>query len=133
MKTIQVAAAVIIKNKKILIARRKNSLCGNQGWEFPGGKVEPGETFQQCLIREIKEELNVEIDVRNFIANSKFNADNKIIHIKAFEAIVLSGIITPAEHEEIAFVKPDELLNYDLLPADIPIAKKIIRDCSVSF
>ena len=133
MKTIQVAAAVIIKNKKILIARRKNSLCGNKGWEFPGGKVEPGETFQQCLVREIKEEFNVVIDVGLFVAEAKHKINNKIIHLSAFEAVILSGNIIPVEHEEITFVMPKELLNYNLLPADIPIAKEIIRDCSENF
>lgn len=126
MKTIPVSAAVIKNNGKILIARRKNSMCGNSGWEFPGGKVELGETFQQCLIREIKEEFNVKINVGNFIAESKYKIKNKIIHLNAFEATVLSGNITPSEHEEIAFVAPKELLNYNLLPADIPIAEEII-------
>ncbi len=101
-------------------------MCGNSGWEFPGGKVELGETFQQCLIREIKEEFNVKINVGNFIAESKYKIKNKIIHLNAFEATVLSGNITPSEHEEIAFVAPKELLNYNLLPADIPIAEEII-------
>lgn len=108
-------------------------MCGNPGWEFPGGKVEQGETSQQCLVREIKEEFDVLIDVGNFIAESKLKIKNKIIQLAAYEAVVLSGIITPTEHEEIAFVIPDELLNYDLLPADVPIAKEIIRDCSENF
>lgn len=125
MKIIQVAAAVIEKNSKILIARRNNSLCGNPGWEFPGGKVEPGETLQQCLAREIKEEFNVIIKVGNFIAKSNHKTKNKIIQLNAFNAEIISGIITPSEHEEIAFVVPEELLNYNLLPADIPIAKKV--------
>jgi len=127
VKTIPVTAAIIKKNGKILIARRKNSLCGNPGWEFPGGKVEPGETSQQCLAREIKEEFSVEIKVGKFVAESKHKIKNKTIRLTAFEAVVLSGIITPAEHEEIAFVNPAELLNYDLLPADVPIAKKVIK------
>lgn len=130
-KTIPVAAAVIEINGKILIARRNNSLCGNPGWEFPGGKVELNETFQQCLAREIKEEFNVEIKVGDFIAESIHKTKNKIIRLHAFKAVILSGIITPAEHEEIAFVKPEELLNYNLLPADIPIAKKIIKNYQV--
>jgi len=125
VKIIQVAAAVIEKNSKILIARRNNSLCGNPGWEFPGGKVEPGETLQQCLAREIKEEFNVIIKVGNFIAKSNHKTKNKIIQLNAFNAEIISGIITPSEHEEIAFVVPEELLNYNLLPADIPIAKKV--------
>ena len=125
MKTIPVTAAVINKNGKILIARRKNSLCGNPGWEFPGGKVEEGETFQQCLIREIKEEFCLEIEVGKFVAESKYKTNNKIIHLIAFNAKIISGIITPSEHEEIIFVTPEKLLDYDLLPADIPIAKEI--------
>jgi len=128
VKIIKVAAAVIIKNNKILIAKRKNSLCGNLGWEFPGGKVEPEETFQQCLVREIKEEFDVVIDVGNFIADSKYKIKNKIIHLNAFEAVILSGNVIPAEHEEITLVNPEELLNYDLLPADVPIAKEIIKN-----
>jgi 8-oxo-dGTP diphosphatase len=127
VKTIPVTAAIIKKNGKILIARRKNSMCGNPGWEFPGGKVEQGETFQQCLAREIKEEFDVEVKIGTFVAESKHKIKNKTIRLTAFEAVVLSGIITPAEHEEIAFVNPAELLNYDLLPADVPIAKEVIK------
>jgi len=127
VKIIQVIAAVIKKNGKILIAKRKNSLCGNPGWEFPGGKVELGETFQQCLIREIKEEFCVEIVVGKLIAESKYKTNDKIIHLIAFNANIISGIITPLEHEEIIFVTPEKLLDYDLLPADIPIAEKIIN------
>ena len=127
VKTIPVTAAVINKNGKILIARRKNSLCGNPGWEFPGGKVEAGETFQQCLIREIKEEFCLEIEVGKFVAESKYKTNNKIIHLIAFNAKIISGIITPSEHEEIIFVTPEKLLDYDLLPADIPIAERNTR------
>jgi len=100
-------------------------MCGNTGWEFPGGKVELGETLQQCLVREIKEEFCVEIVVGKLIAESKYKINDKIIHLIAFNAKIISGIITPSEHEEIVFVAPEKLLDYDLLPADIPIAKKV--------
>jgi len=126
VKTIPVTAAVIKINGKILVAKRKSSLCGNPGWEFPGGKVEYGETCETCLAREINEEFGVEIEVGNFIIESKHRTNNKIIRLMAFEAKILSGTVTPCEHEEIAFVAPEELLNYDLLPADVPIAKEII-------
>jgi len=123
VKIIRVTAAIIIVNNKILIARRKNSLCGNPGWEFPGGKVEFGESYEHCLAREIKEEFAVEISVGDFIAESELKTNDNIIRLLAFNAKIISGTITPSEHEEIAFVDPKELLNYDLLPADIPIAK----------
>ena len=126
MKTIPVTAAVIKNNGKILIAKRKNSLCGNSGWEFPGGKIEYGETCETCLAREINEEFGVKIEVGNFIIESEHITNNKIIRLMAFDAKVLSGTVMPSEHEKIAFVAPEELLNYDLLPADIPIAKEII-------
>ncbi len=126
MKTIPVTAAVIKNNGKILIAKRKSSLCGNPGWEFPGGKVEYGETCETCLAREIYEEFGVEIEVGDFIIESEYKTNNKIIRLMAFDAKILSGIVTPSEHEEIAFVTPEELLNYNLLPADVPIAREIV-------
>ena len=132
MKTIPVTAAVIKSNGKILIARRKSSLCGNPGWEFPGGKVEHGETCEACLAREINEEFGVKIEVGNFIIKSEHKTNGKIIRLMAFDAKILSGMVTPSEHEEIAFVAPEALLNYNLLPADIPIAREIIRDRSES-
>ena len=126
METITVIAAIIKKNDKILIASRKNSMCGNSGWEFPGGKVELEESFQQCLIREINEEFCVDIRVGEIVAESKHKIPNKIIHLIAFDAEIVSGEITLQVHDKILFVEPEKLLDYNLLPADIPIAKIIM-------
>lgn len=126
MKKIIVTAALIENNGKILIAKRKHSFCGNPAWEFPGGKLELGESLQQCLAREIAEEFNIKISVENFIDKSSTIVKNHIIELHAFKCKIKSGKISPKEHEKIAFVLPENFLDYNLMPADIPIAKKFI-------
>ena len=128
MKNIYVTAAVIKSDGKILIAKRKKSLCGKPAWEFPGGKIEKNESRERCLKREIFEELNLNINVGKLIAESQHKLSDKIIYLSAFDCEIISGEIKSFDHEEIIFVQPEELLNYDLMPADIPIAKKIISE-----
>jgi 8-oxo-dGTP diphosphatase len=99
---LQVTAAIIIKNKKIRITQRApgQNLAGK--WEFPGGKIEPGETPPQCLQREIREELDVDIDVLDFFAESIYTYQSGTIKLMAFRCRWLSGKPNMKVHSKLA-------------------------------
>lgn len=123
---INVVSALIKKDDKYLIAKR---LTGNDEvinrWEFPGGKVEDDETEFHAIEREIKEEFNIEIKALRYLTNNVCVYPNKTINLKLYECEYISGIIVLDSHSEYKFVKKEELLNYDLCPADIELAKYV--------
>lgn len=123
MKT--VTAAIIRNGSKVLIARRgpKEKLAGF--WEFPGGKVEDGETLQECLRRELLEELNIHTRVLEVIAENEYHYDHGAIKLVALTAEIMSGEITPTVHDLVEWAEITTLLDYKLAPADIPIAAKL--------
>jgi len=122
---IEVAAAIIVNGGKILIAQRaeNQNLAGK--WEFPGGKVESGETPEECLVREIKEELGIKIEVDKFFAESIYRYATGTIKLIAYKARWIEGEYKLSVHSQIKWVKPDELEYYDLAPADISFVKKL--------
>ncbi|MBR6690664.1 MAG: (deoxy)nucleoside triphosphate pyrophosphohydrolase [Bacilli bacterium] len=121
---ITVVAALIKKDNKVLIAKRAT---GNEyvlgKWEFPGGKVEVGETEEQAIEREIKEEFDMDIKCKKFIANNICEYPNRIIDLRLYECEYLSGDFKLNDHFEYAWVEINNLLDYDLANADIPLAK----------
>ncbi|HBW34227.1 8-oxo-dGTP diphosphatase MutT [Desulfosporosinus sp. BICA1-9] len=121
----EVTAAIIVKDNQVLIAQRApgENLAGK--WEFPGGKTEPGETPQECLKREIKEELDVEIDVSEFFGESIYEYHNGTIKLMAFWCRWISGALTLKVHSQIAWVNHHELDLYDFAQADIPLVEKL--------
>lgn len=124
---IQVAAAVIIKDSKCLITRRSpgQNLAGL--WEFPGGKLEPGETPEGCLQREIREELAIDVTVGPLIAESRFGYPSGSIHLLAYQAAWKGGKLSLSVHDDYAWVSADKLLDYEYPPADIPILQELIN------
>lgn len=118
-----VTAAVLEEGGRILIARRKKGDRLERKWEFPGGKLEPGETAEACLARELHEEFGIEAEISSFVASSTYEYPHGTIDLRAYRARRISGEFEINSHEEIAWVKPEELLSYDLSPADIPIAE----------
>ncbi len=122
---IKVAAALIRKNNCILVARRpvNDHLAGL--WEFPGGKIENGETPEECLYREILEELRVKIKVIGYFADSTYVYSTKSIHLLTFWAALIDGEVQALVHDEVKWVTLDELSALPFAPADIPIVKKI--------
>lgn len=116
-KSIDVAAAVIIRDGKVLSALRGNGeLAG--GWEFPGGKLEGGETFAQACVREIKEELDVDIvDLKPFVALD-YDYPGFHMHLETFLCHIGSGDISDREHEDVRWLAPSELDSVAWLPAD---------------
>ena len=121
---ITVTAAILTKDNKIFLARRNSETKHAGKWEFPGGKMEHGESGEQCLSREIREEFSINITVDEFFAESIHEYENAKIRILAYRITWVSGKMVPKDHDRIAWVSPDKLLEYDLLPADIPIAQE---------
>ena len=120
-----VSAAVIVQGDSVLIAHRSSSDHGSGGWEFPGGKVEPGESPPQCLCREITEELGISISIICPFMDYTFQYPNRCIHLFSFKALIIHGVPVPAEHDEIAWVLPADLHTYQFLPADMPIVNRL--------
>jgi 8-oxo-dGTP diphosphatase len=120
-----VTAAIICNGQSILIARRGmgSKLAGK--WEFPGGKVEGTESLEDCLSRELEEELGVRVFVGEHLCRSEFTYDHGEFCIEAFWARILSGELLPKVHDQIAWAAPQDLRQYDLLPADVAIADAV--------
>lgn len=123
---IKVVAALIEKDNKILIAKRSTgdkSVFGK--WEFPGGKVEENEDEFHAIEREILEEFELEIKAKEFIVNNICEYPGKIVDLRLYSCDYISGKFKLHDHFEYKWVKKEEILNYDLALADIPLANYI--------
>jgi len=122
---IQVAAAIIKKNNKVLICQRGEGGNCSLLWEFPGGKQEQGETLEDCLVRECHEELDIDIKVSGIFAKTKYSYPDKEIGFTFFEAEILKGNIKENVHKCVMWVDTEELGNYEFCPADIEVVDKL--------
>lgn len=121
---ITVVAALIEKEGKYLIARRSTGSSDVLGkWEFPGGKVEQNETEEHAIEREIKEEFEMDIKAIRFLANNVCEYPTKTIDLRLYECKHVSGEFNLHDHSEYLFVDKEDIVNYDLCPADIPLAE----------
>ena len=123
----RVAAAILIKDNKILIAKRSAKGKVPHKWEFPGGKIENGETPEGCLIREMYEEFGIKINVGAYFGNSIYVYSHGEIELLAFFVEWISGSIAAAVHDEIRWVTREERNYFDFAPADIPIVDKLLN------
>lgn len=123
----QVTAAVMEKDGKILLAQRRQGDALGGKWEFPGGKIEPGETPEQCLRRELKEEFGVETRIGDFVCSSKFEYKHLPVELLVYRAVHLFGEFRLNEHDRIEWVAPGDLAKYDLSSADIPVVDVLLR------
>ena len=125
-KTIKVVAALIEKDNKYLIAKRSTGSLDVLGkWEFPGGKVEQDEDDFKAIEREIKEEFEIEIKAVKYLTNNVCNYKDKVVDLRLYECDYIKGKFRLHDHSQYNFVASQELLNYDLCPADIKLAKYI--------
>ena len=116
--SIDVVAAVIMKNDLFLIANRSFEDNSQGIWEFPGGKVEENETFTSALIREIREELSLNIKVGNMIATINLNKTDKNIYVHYYYAVIVSGQISLNVHSEFKWVPHTKLKNFTYIDGD---------------
>ena len=121
-KIIRVTAAIIELENKILIAQRKakDSLFGGL-WEFPGGKIEDGETPKECMARELMEELEIEVKVGTLITSNKHRYPNGYFELLAYRVQHIGGNFVLNDHDEIKWITIDEISNFVFPPANTPI------------
>ncbi|QVM99617.1 (deoxy)nucleoside triphosphate pyrophosphohydrolase [Pseudomonas rhodesiae] len=122
-----VAAAVVFLDGRILITRRAPGQNLEGLWEFPGGKVEPGETLQECITRELNEELGVTSVAGEILMTVSYDYPGGTIDLTAILVELQSTQFTVQVHDLYEWVRPDDLLLYDLAPADISIAEELVR------
>lgn len=124
MKTIRVAAAVIRKGNRIFATQRGYGEF-KDGWEFPGGKIEPGETPQEALVREIREELETEIRVGDLIDTIEYNYPTFHLSMDCFWCEIVEGSLKLKEHEAAKWLDRESLYTVDWLSADVGLVEKI--------
>ncbi|MBA3966003.1 MAG: 8-oxo-dGTP diphosphatase MutT [Nitrospirales bacterium] len=122
-----VAAAIIWQKDRILLSRRKPESHLGGLWEFPGGKKEFGETLEDCLRREVKEELGVDISEPVWFHALHYQYPEKMVELYFYTCFIILGIPQALECAEIAWVHKHELISYEFPPADIPVIHKIIQ------
>ncbi len=124
MKTIEVVAAIIVDGDKIFATQRGYGEF-KDGWEFPGGKIEQGETPEQALIREIKEELDTEIEIGKLVETVEYDYPKFHLTMHCFFCGIRSGDLVLREHEAAKWLLPEELDSVDWLPADLGLIEKL--------
>ncbi|MBB3763440.1 (deoxy)nucleoside triphosphate pyrophosphohydrolase [Sphingomicrobium lutaoense] len=122
----EVAAAIIVEHGKVLIARRRPGQILEGHWEFPGGKLEPNETVQECIVRELHEELGIGVTAGEVLTHSIYEYPGGAIKLIAIYAEVKSGEVKLSVHDALDWVYPLELRETRLAPADIRIAEEVI-------
>ena len=115
MKTIKVAAAIIQRGYGEF----------KDGWEFPGGKLEPGETGEQAIVREIQEELEVTIGDLDYLCTVEHDYDTFHLSMQCYLCTIVSGEIVELEHEDMRWLSTDNLWGVDWLPADVKVVKEL--------
>ncbi|MCM3730105.1 8-oxo-dGTP diphosphatase MutT [Fictibacillus nanhaiensis] len=124
----KVTAVLLKHNGKLLIAKRDEQRELGNLWEFPGGKIEQGETPEECLTREIKEEFQITIKVEEYYDESIYEYEFGSIHLLVYWASWIDGKISATEHEDYKWVTVGELHNFNFAPADIPIVERLRRE-----
>lgn len=122
-----VAAVNRDEEGRILITQRNLKKAQGGLWEFPGGKIEPEETKEHAIVREIKEELDVDIEYKDYLAEKVFEYPEKTINLIALECKKINGEIRLLEHESYAWVDEKELNDYEFAPADLFIIEKLLE------
>jgi 8-oxo-dGTP diphosphatase len=131
MNKVEVVAAVIQKDNKIFCAQRNLFKSMGGKWEFPGGKIEIGETREEALVREIKEELDSDIVVDKYLMTVEHDYPTFHITMHAYLGTLVKGELTLKEHNDSVWLSKEELLSLDWADADKPIVDKIRSDINV--
>ncbi|MCB0646931.1 MAG: (deoxy)nucleoside triphosphate pyrophosphohydrolase [Saprospiraceae bacterium] len=127
MKKIKVCCAIIVQDGKVLAAKRGPQMAMSGYWEFPGGKVMDGEEYEDCLIREIKEELDIDIVQLKYFTTHLHPYADFIIELIAFTCIPTQKDFVLAEHEAAGYFDHENLKKLEWAPADIPIVDLLLQ------
>ena len=128
---VEVVAALIWDNNKFMICQRPADKARALLWEFVGGKLEPGETKEQALIRECQEELAITLSVGEVFMDVVHEYPDITVHLTLFNATIAEGVPQKLEHNDIRWITPDEIPDYEFCPADEEILKGIIEDQAI--
>ncbi len=126
-KIIFVVAAAIERDGKFFCAQRPKEKSLGGYWEFPGGKLEAGESPEEALVREIREELNSEIEVVSYINEASYDYDFGIVVMKTYRAKLLSGNLELLEHQNSIWLSPNKLKNLNWAPVDRPAVEILTK------
>jgi len=124
MKTIEVVAAIIKQDNKIFTTRRGSGEFENM-WEFPGGKIEAGETREEALIREIKEELELDIDITKYLTTVDYDYSTFHLTMHCFTCVISGGKLNLNAHNDAKWTTLEELDKFNWVPADILVIEKL--------
>lgn len=127
MKTVRVVAAIIIHDQKVFATQRGYGEF-KDGWEFPGGKIETGETPEEALVREIKEELDTEVEVKELIDTVEYDYPTFHLSMDCFICNIISGNLVLKEHEDAKWLTREMIDSVEWLPADLGLIDKIRED-----
>lgn len=128
MKETEVVAALIWQGDRFMICQRPAHKARGLLWEFVGGKVEPGESKPEALVRECREELAVTLNVGEVFMDVTHEYPDLTVHLTLFHATIADGVPQKLEHNDIRWITPREVGNYDFCPADVEILQKIIAE-----
>ena len=123
-----VAAALIWEGDRFLICRRPAHKARGLLWEFVGGKVEPGETKEQALVRECREELDITVDVGDVYMELVHEYPDLTVRLTLFNSAIAEGEPKLLEHSAMAWIRPEEIPNFDFCPADAEILKRLMAE-----
>lgn len=127
MDWVKVTCAIIHIENKILAVQRSERMNLPLKWEFPGGKIESGESEEECIIREIKEELNIKVQIVKQLTSVRYSYPNINIQLIPFKVNYISGKIILHEHKQYSLLEVKDLMTLDWAEADIPIVKELMR------
>jgi mutator protein MutT len=126
MRVVRVVGGALERDGTWLAARRSATMREPDVWEFPGGKVEAGETDESALVRELREELGVEVCVGAFVAHASVARGDSRIELHVYEATIVSGEPQALEHAAVAFFTPEQLPDLRWAEADVPIVRVLV-------
>lgn len=127
-KEINVVGAVVVDNGKVLSAQRNQSMSLPGMWEFPGGKIEQGETPRDALVREMQEELLCTVEIGDEVASTRHEYDFGFVTLTTFYSRLVDGTPRLTEHSEIRWIDAAELDSVEWAPADVPAVQRVMRD-----
>ena len=127
MKTVEVVAAIIVQDNMVFATQRGYGDF-KDGWEFPGGKVESGESPQEALVREIEEELDTTIEVGEHLCTVEYDYPKFHLSMHCYICSIVDGALTLLEHEAARWLKREELWTVEWLPADVDVVKALEKE-----